>query len=480
MASRYETGTYTNRGFASVDAHGFCEVLTNWLGRSYANRGAGWTLIDDQSAVNTGTFTVPDHTNDKCYRVGHGFINAQEVQVTTTGTLPAGLAISNAYKVIYIDADNFKLAHQLVDALAGTPIIDITSAGSGTHTVTAIPYKVYCNKAAPVINDTCNFLKLSYVVGSSTIKLMNCLWWDVVNHIPRGIWTHPSPPVTISGSDTYYFNGNVDFINVVTTGTAKYSFGTFAMNTVVNQSNTVVSTLAAGITAGSNVTVSLGSGEAANFILNKWYFLYDFDGHTWVEYVKVTAIDTGADTITLQVASYNFPTGSRIGVYPHRFYVFSQTAGLSGGSNDAGHDNITYPYGGNLTSTIPYYSSSTPSDLNSVFHKQYYMIHGKVKIAKNQFAVDYGSPNDEGFYFASTPIILEDYNPANTVETYKRILGATSEGSMYLTANRNVTNNVTKRSINGKLYMVFGDESSFFDSILATGNLIILFPVEDL
>ena len=64
------------------------------------------------------------------------------VQVTTTGTLPTGLSLATNYYVIPYQRvavegvqARIKLAASLSDALAGTAI-DITSAGTGTHTIT--------------------------------------------------------------------------------------------------------------------------------------------------------------------------------------------------------------------------------------------------------------------------------------------------------------------------------------------------------
>ncbi len=59
------------------------------------------------------------------------------VVLTTTGTLPAGLALSTTYFVIRVSqvAGTFKLATTIANANAGTAI-DITDAGSGTHTMT--------------------------------------------------------------------------------------------------------------------------------------------------------------------------------------------------------------------------------------------------------------------------------------------------------------------------------------------------------
>lgn len=86
----------------------------------------------------SSTFTADDST-DIC--TGATFINnanttAVAVRLTTTGTLPAGLATSTVYFVIKVNqvAGTFKLATTITNANAGTAI-NITDTGSGTHTV---------------------------------------------------------------------------------------------------------------------------------------------------------------------------------------------------------------------------------------------------------------------------------------------------------------------------------------------------------
>ena len=61
------------------------------------------------------------------------------VTLTTTGTLPAGLSTGTNYFVIRVDqgAGTFKLATTIANANVPTPI-DITDAGTGTHTVTTV------------------------------------------------------------------------------------------------------------------------------------------------------------------------------------------------------------------------------------------------------------------------------------------------------------------------------------------------------
>lgn len=67
------------------------------------------------------------------------------VRLTTTTTLPAGLALATDYYYIKISDTTFKLATSYANAVAGTPI-DITSAGTGTHTLSRL-YPRYTNGA---------------------------------------------------------------------------------------------------------------------------------------------------------------------------------------------------------------------------------------------------------------------------------------------------------------------------------------------
>jgi len=65
----------------------------------------------------------------------HGYYTGLVVRLTTVTTLPAGLALVTDYYVIKVDANTYKLAASLSDALAGTPK-DITDQGVGNHTAT--------------------------------------------------------------------------------------------------------------------------------------------------------------------------------------------------------------------------------------------------------------------------------------------------------------------------------------------------------
>jgi len=77
--------------------------------------------------AGTDTLTLTAHA----YLTGDG-----PVRLVTTGTLPTGLALATDYWIIKTGADTIKLAASFVSAIAAVPTpVDITDAGTGTHTI---------------------------------------------------------------------------------------------------------------------------------------------------------------------------------------------------------------------------------------------------------------------------------------------------------------------------------------------------------
>ena len=68
----------------------------------------------------------------------HGLSIGDPVVLSTTGALPAGLTVGTIYYVATTSfgANSFKVSDTLAHALAGTNLIDTSSAGSGTHSFT--------------------------------------------------------------------------------------------------------------------------------------------------------------------------------------------------------------------------------------------------------------------------------------------------------------------------------------------------------
>lgn len=108
--------------------------------------GTHFTLPDLRSrfpvGVGTGQFTfsfastdVNTSTDQITVTASPELKTGRKIRLTTTGTLPTGLALATDYYLIVIDSTHIKLATSEANALAGTAI-DITAQGSGTNTAT--------------------------------------------------------------------------------------------------------------------------------------------------------------------------------------------------------------------------------------------------------------------------------------------------------------------------------------------------------
>lgn len=94
------------------------EATANTLGQS-----ATFTAATTDICTYTSTTSYPSN-----------ILVGTRVRLTTTTTLPAPLALATDYYVIRLSDTTFSLATSYANAIAGTAI-DITTTGTGTHTV---------------------------------------------------------------------------------------------------------------------------------------------------------------------------------------------------------------------------------------------------------------------------------------------------------------------------------------------------------
>lgn len=115
-----------------VDVIGYYRVttVTTTTAQSTTNTlGYGDTFTAD---AGTDIITMTSTTN-----IPSNILTGTRVQLTTTTTLPAGLALATDYYVIRVTDSTFKLATSYANAIAGTAI-NITDAGTGTHTMSRL------------------------------------------------------------------------------------------------------------------------------------------------------------------------------------------------------------------------------------------------------------------------------------------------------------------------------------------------------
>jgi len=125
-------------------------AMVQWLGG--VTPPSGWLACDGSAVSRTtyanlfailirslGTFTVTIAAPGVATLAAHGMATGDSVYLTTTGALPTGLAANTRYWITKIDANTFKFATSLANALVST---NITTSGSqsGTHTLRLCPF----------------------------------------------------------------------------------------------------------------------------------------------------------------------------------------------------------------------------------------------------------------------------------------------------------------------------------------------------
>lgn len=176
------------------------------------------TTTTAQATTNTlgqsDTFTA-DASTDLCTwtstaNIPSNILTGTRVRLTTSGTLPGGLATATDYYVIKMSDTTFELATSYANAVAGTQI-DITSAGTGTHTVTwllprytngAGVQAIFFNSNATALGAATPNLSLGYTNSSQT--------------------TSRATPATLPVGKTAASNSHIIYTGA--TGTGKYNY----------------------------------------------------------------------------------------------------------------------------------------------------------------------------------------------------------------------------------------------------------------
>lgn len=154
-----------------IDVIGFYRVtsVTTATAQSTTNTlGYGDTFTADAS---TDIITMTSTTN-----IPSNILTGTRVQLTTTTTLPAGLSLATNYYVIKVTDSTFKLATSYANAIAWTAI-DITSTGTGTHTMSRLLPRytngagvqaIFFNPSATALGAATPNLSLGYTNSTQT------------------------------------------------------------------------------------------------------------------------------------------------------------------------------------------------------------------------------------------------------------------------------------------------------------------------
>ena len=203
-----------------------------------------YTIMEKQG-LSTANFTAA--TTDIITSNAHGLQNGDAVVLTTTDTLPAGLATSTVYYVIEATTNTFKLSltrpprGYKTGSGEAPPAVNITDTGTGTHTWTEhdIGRNIFCRDFRHAIfavstSGNANLtLKFVGALAKSPDSLNSCPdfsaaqsntnMWDYIEvvDLEDGSAIDGDTGISPSGTDDYrLFEANInglDWINAVLT-----------------------------------------------------------------------------------------------------------------------------------------------------------------------------------------------------------------------------------------------------------------------
>lgn len=150
-----------------LNASGFSAAATTMPAIFMLVDMLGWypvtttTTTGNQALINSRTFTA-DTADLITLQAGWDIQDYTAVRLTTSGTLPAGLALNTTYWWDRTSATTGELCASLADVDSGTQV-DVTDTGTGTHTIT-----MYISRAPTQGAGVQAFLTPSVVLGAGT------------------------------------------------------------------------------------------------------------------------------------------------------------------------------------------------------------------------------------------------------------------------------------------------------------------------
>jgi len=261
------------------------------------------------------------------------------------------------------------------------------------------PYIVVSDLPSHVVNQVAKIIKVGMIkTEAGYIRVQFYMYWNPITHTGQGIWSGHRLNTYDDADFSYDFRGGAECMILQTRlGTSWYTAGLDEWEGLTNlvEGTDKTGTLQTSAAAGSNVILQLGSGQAANFTLNKYYYIYDLQGHTWANYVRATNINLSADRVTVDATTVSFPTSAVMCAYAHRYVTF-------------GNGTASYISGLQFTShlcKLPY--CSCYQEQANIIHDQVGPIYGDATMGFNTNLLITVDPDDESYYIAQRPIIIE-------------------------------------------------------------------------
>lgn len=197
--------------FNLPDLRGRVAVGRDNMGGTPANRmiGTNKSVTFATGDVNTGTETITISN--------HGFLNDNQVQFATTGTLPSPLSSAQPYYVIDATTNSLR-----VSTTPSGSVVNLTSVGSGTHTIQVVAGEINGQSLGATGGWQTHQLVISQLAShthtqvshqhsitefTNTSSGSDSKWWNESgNTTHTSITTPATPTINATGSGGYHQN----------------------------------------------------------------------------------------------------------------------------------------------------------------------------------------------------------------------------------------------------------------------------------
>lgn len=364
MTISAESGTCQGKGFDDTNANGFLAKLANFLRRPVA--AGAWQAVTVNDASTMTVSSLPATGTEVVFKTDNGAV------------LPTGIVAGASYFVIN-NGSTISLDTTYSDAIAGSPTpiswaangsgsfyLQINGGGAGWFQLSGAG-GIFCDTNVPFGTEDYNPNDISSGPTGGAPKYVHLAPSDVAGKVAVQfhLFAVTSGGGALAGgvfagylldaSDGQYlydFRAGNGYLGIKSRVGSNWSTAiiddfTGGANLLENFSSTITGIA----TAGSDVVVPVDMKPT----VGKRYYLIDLSaGVAMVEYVKVTAFDSGAGTCTIQTLSQDFDSGSILAAYAHRYYT-------TGTGNPVGTGAGFNAVGSSTYAQLPYYPSTDPA-----------------------------------------------------------------------------------------------------------------------
>lgn len=181
-------GTVTKMAWSSNSALCILDYLLSPDGINCTVDEIDWTYFQNAATTcdenvdlgNSQTFTVSPTSDQLTLANGVGWATGTQVYVSSTTTLPSPLVAGTAYYWIdsSTDATIGQLASSYANAISGTQI-DITTTGSGIHTITVSTSAITATSGTITLSDTSTYIETGDCVNlTGTLAGTDYYWFN--------------------------------------------------------------------------------------------------------------------------------------------------------------------------------------------------------------------------------------------------------------------------------------------------------------